>query len=468
MLKAKEIEIPTNMPFQNCALGREKYANILTDVISYYASEGCVLSINAEWGAGKTTFVKMWQKKLKNTAFSTLYFNAWECDYTTDPLIALLSELEDLHGNQETYQNIASNLGRILWAVTVSAGKQFIKNKVGVDSVVVENTINEISELGEEALKEYKEQQGNLKAFRELLTEYIASSSNGKPVVFFIDELDRCNPTFAVRLLERIKHLFNIPNIIFVLSVNNKQLEYAIQGYYGSSAFNAKEYLRRFIDIEYNLPEPDLDSFCRYLYKRYDFDSFFNNKERNEYRQMQREGDAFMDIVRVVVSPEQITLRDIEQMFIFIRLALNGFAPNSMSISNVFFLLVYWKFTDGNLYQAIVNHKLGCKDLLKEIEKRTPRSKMIQGQEIEPRSFIFVIAQLITSYNLSENRDQIDNILKKQDNSKDMVSVFEPQVFSKAILDDALNCYARDFDRAVPLSYLIQRIELMNNLTRYE
>ena len=93
---------------------------------------------------------------------------------------------------------------------------------------------------------------------------------------------------------------------------------------------------------------------------------------------------------------------------------------------------------------------------------------MIQGQEIEPRSFIFVIAQLITSYNLSENRDQIDNILKKQENSKDMVSVFEPQVFSKVILDDALNCYARDFDRTVPLSYLIQRIELMNNLTRYE
>lgn len=468
MLRPIEIEIPENNPFQNCALGREKYADILTNMVSYYANEGCVLALNAKWGAGKTTFIKMWQQKLKNADYCTLYFNAWECDYTTDPLIAMLSKLEELHGDQETYQKIASNLGRILWAVTISAGKQFIKNKVGVDSEVVESAINEISELGEEALKEYREQQGNLKVFRKLLTEYVASSSNKIPIIFFIDELDRCNPTFAVRLLERIKHLFYIPNIVFVLSINNEQLEYAIQGYYGSSAFNAKEYLRRFIDIEYILPEPDLESFCRYLYRRCDFDSFFNNKERHKYGQMQNEGQAFMETVQALVSPEQVSLRDIEQMFIFTRLALNGFAPNFMSVPNVFFLLVYWRFTNNNLYQSIISHKLASSNLLAEIENSIPGNKFKKNQDIESRSIINVIAQLLASYYLDEKDDQIENRIFKQEGTKEPVSIFNPHLFSKNILDNALNYYTIGFNRMVPLSYIKERIELMNNFTIYE
>ena len=431
MLRPVEIEIPENNPFQNCALGREKYADILTNMVIYYANEGCVLSLNAEWGAGKTTFVKMWQQKLKNEGFCTLYFNAWECDYTTDPLIAMLSKLEELHGNQETYQKIASNLGRILWAVTISAGKQFIKNKVGVDSEAVESAINEISEIGEEALKEYREQQGNLKIFRKLLTEYVASSSNKIPIIFFIDELDRCNPTFAVRLLERIKHLFYIPNIVFVLSINSKQLEYAIQGYYGSSTFNAKEYLRRFIDIEYNLPEPDLESFCRYLYRRCDFDSFFNNKERHKYSQLQNEGRAFMETIQAFVSPEQVSLREIEQI-------------------------------------SIINHKLDSDNLLAEIENSIPGNIFKKNQDSESQSIIYVIAQLIASYYLDEKDDQIENRIFKQEGTKELVSIFNPHLFSKNILDNALNQYIIGFNRMVPLSYIKERIELMNNLTIYE
>lgn len=67
--------------------------------------------------------------------------------------------------------------------------------------------------------------------------------------MFFIDELDRCRPTFAIELLERIKHLFDIQNIVFVLSIDKEQLEASTAAAYGS-AINAPEYLRRFIDLE--------------------------------------------------------------------------------------------------------------------------------------------------------------------------------------------------------------------------
>jgi hypothetical protein len=253
-----------------------------------------------------------------------------------------------------------------------------------------------------------------------------------------------------------------------VLSINNKQLEYAIQGYYGSSAFNAKEYLRRFIDIEYNLPEPDLESFCRYLYRRCDFDCFFNNKERHKYGQPQNEGQAFMETVQAFVSPEQVSLRDIEQIFIFTRLALNGFAPNFMSVPNVFFLLVYWRFTNNDLYQSIINHKLDSNNLLDEIESSIPRKQLKNNQDPDFRSIIYVIAQLIASYYLDEKDDQIENRIFKQEGTNRPVSIFNPHLFSKNILDNALNQYLIGFNRMVPLSYIKERIELMNNFTIYE
>ena len=251
--------------------------------------------------------------------------------------------------------------------------------------------------------------------------------------------------------------------------MNSQQLQYAIQGYYGSSAFDAKEYLRRFIDIEYNLPKPDVETFCQYLYHQYDLDSFFSNHKRREHYQLSSEGADFMEIVKTVVSPDQVTLRDLEQMFIYIRLALSGFAPSQMSLPSVFFLLVYWKYTNNDFYQDILNRALNCQELFEKIEQYTPRNRMIEGRTIEPRSYVGVVAQLIISYNCNENGYQIENILKQKENSKDKESVFHPKAFSKELLDEALILYSNDLHRSmIPLSYLIQRIELLNHLTMYE
>ena len=81
---------------------------------------------------------------------------------------------------------------------------------------------------------------------------------------------------------------------------------------------------------------------------------------------------------------------------------------------------------------------------------------------------MIVIAQLIASYYLDEKDDQIENRIFKQEGAKEPVSIFNPHLFSKNILDNALNYYTIGFNRMVPLSYIKERIELMNNLTIYE
>ena len=91
----------------------------------------------------------------------------------------------------------------------------------------------------------------------------------GNRLVIFIDELDRCKPDFAVKLLERIKHYFVNPDITFVFSINSMELQHTIKQYYGSE-FDACKYLDRFFDLRIVLPDISTEKFlsCRVLWQR--------------------------------------------------------------------------------------------------------------------------------------------------------------------------------------------------------
>ena len=92
-IRHKDLDIVKDNPFFNCKLGRENNAFVLTQIVESYA-DGFVLALNNKWGAGKTTFVKMWQQHLINKGFRTMYFNAWENDFEIEPLVAMLGELK--------------------------------------------------------------------------------------------------------------------------------------------------------------------------------------------------------------------------------------------------------------------------------------------------------------------------------------------------------------------------------------
>ena len=115
-----DIEIPKTAPFKNDLLGRKEPVEVLTHLIG--SIEGpCVLAVDAAWGAGKTTFLKMWSQHLRNSGFSVIEFNAWETDFIGDPFITLSGELEDglrqyigqsLAGKIEAMKKVATEVVR--------------------------------------------------------------------------------------------------------------------------------------------------------------------------------------------------------------------------------------------------------------------------------------------------------------------------------------------------------------------
>lgn len=471
--RAIEIEIPESTPFEYDKLDRKKTAAILTDIVSFYGQSGCVLALNGDWGSGKTTFVRMWKQALTNNNYKTLYFNAWNSDYTDDPLLALVSELKELSPNSEKINSIAGKAGRIMGRVLLTISKGLIKKTVGVECDALETALDATEEIGKEYLAKFEEQKETVEEFKNDVKKFVADNAAEKPVVFFVDELDRCNPHYAVAVLERIKHLFDIPNIIFVLAINKKELCNAIQGFYGSTNINSEEYLRRFIDIEYALTKPKMDTYCEHLFKEYGFVDFFENENRKQYFRGDRETDSFMRMAISISEAAQTSLRQLERVFAYARLALMQFASNTYVIPDIYFLLCFWKVMEPEFYRGIRNKEYTNQNLLTKVENVLPDALLVTDKhQIKNRGMYYTIASLIYCYDTTSTEiNGLGNAsleLKKNEKTGMVEIDIETNKLEKDLFQKALKCYynnSSDNQYNYGLNFLFNRIDLLEKFT---
>ena len=461
-----EIEIPEEYPFQNDRLNRQPCANTFYSLVKMYASTGCVIALNGEWGTGKTTFVRMIMQMIKKDGGHPLYFNAWENDYVSDPLVALLAELKELSPNSNIWDNVISSGGKILASVATSVAKNFVKNKIGIDSDAVEAGVDEAERILKDDIEDFVKQKTSFEKFRKNLQNYVAENTTEEvPVVFFIDELDRCNPNFAVLVLERIKHLFDIPNVVFVLSVNKKQLGYTIQGYYGSANIDADNYLRRFIDIEYSLPRPNGEDFCKYLYDAYGFSEVFNHKERMNYSEFRSDEDSFKRIANTLVASSDLDLRTTDKIFAHTRLALMEFRSSNYIVPDVFFLLCYLKVANPELYRSIVEQKYTAQQLLDEIEEYLPNELLVMDDYNSSwRNMTYTIATFVFMYTLDNNGREREIIINPKEENKCLLvtKYIDNTTFGEAIAWHSGRIHRGD----IPLHYLTQKIDLEQEIVQ--
>lgn len=458
--KLEKLEIPAEQPFRNCKLDREKYAKILKTIITTYQN-GFVLAINGKWGTGKTTFVEMWKTYLESDNFKTLYFNAWESDFISDPLVGLLGELKGISSSTQTTTTFTSILDK-LGKITIKAGpsilKAMLKEKVGEEVInVLSDFIEEGSAMLSKEIDNYENQKKGLKFFQDELKKFVDEACNQKPLIFIIDELDRCNPHYAVKTLERIKHFFNIPNIVFVLSIDKKQLSNSIRGYYGSNLIDANEYLKRFIDIEYILPDPDVDRFCKYLLDYHDFKSAFlliNDKSNAT--------DDLLMTATAIFRYKKLTLRQVEKIFTNIRLSLNMFSNRHNIPANLLFLLTYLRICESDCYERISKREYTNQELIKQIEKIFPQQIFDLNLNNRKRYFYITIALLLDCYRTTDlGRKEDERLLVNISGNKKLF--FKVNVINEPLLVQALEQCESKQD-IVSLESITAKINLLENL----
>lgn len=245
-----------------------------------------VLGLDSPWGSGKTTFLQMLVGELGNTngKNSVIYFDAFEVDYMDDPFIALAGELaahiENLTSIDEKikdkFTSRATSVGKALAKGAVKIGvKAATLNIIDIDEVE-EDIANEFAKSAtsildqevESSIKAYKEKKAAVNALKSSLSEIAGDLTEGdKSLIFIIDELDRCRPDFALRILEQIKHLFSTPNVHFILSADLRQLGAMVKKAYGDE-YDSEKYFHKFISYKVSLKHRDpvenyLSFYCR-------------------------------------------------------------------------------------------------------------------------------------------------------------------------------------------------------------
>ena len=238
---------------------------------------GAVLALNAPWGEGKTWFVRHWQKHLENEGHNVIYLDAFANDYLDDPFLVVTSEITNIlskdkktKGKVKKLIDLSASVGSALLPslpkVALTLGLHLIGAGFfnGVLQQGYENAKDEIDKLSDEASDRIKEsiqekiacheaEKKTLSEFKKHLAETVVRLD--KPLVFIIDELDRCRPDFAIRLIERIKHFFDIPKIVFILVMNKPQLIQSVHSLYGYSVETNGDYFEKFIDFTIKFPQ---------------------------------------------------------------------------------------------------------------------------------------------------------------------------------------------------------------------
>lgn len=459
--KIDNIEVVENRPFANCKLGREKYAKILEQIVGQ-GMGGCVMSLVGSWGTGKTTFVKMWKRQMENHGFKTIYFNAWENDYMEDPLPCLVAELKNLDKEEKAkdkLQLVISTAGRLCGSVLPKVAKGFVKEKIGEEAAeVVEAALNGTGEIFNEQIEKYEKGRKSIVVLRKTLTEYAEILDEDRPLVFFIDELDRCNPTYAVKVLERVKHLFSIPHIVFVLSVDKEQLCNSVRGYFGSDRINAEEYLRRFIDVEYTLPLPAYDKFVDYVFEKLDFKPFFENRSYVQNISYGSYVDMFKGIARRLFAGKNIILRQIEKILVWDRLVLQTIPSNSNIDSELMFLLLFIKHFDQQLYENIKKRGLKVQKLIELVEAFLPFGIYEdESYDDSGHGMIYIVAEFIVLYNKIGINKNLQELYHKT--GANTVLNFNTKA-SKVEMEKAIIYYSESH-RIASLDRYFQHIEML-------
>ena len=361
-LKFSELEVDFDNPWTDDLLARQSIATQLTNLVATQEWP-LAISLDGQWGTGKTFLLRRWQKQLEKTRVKAIYFNAWEDDFCDDPLLAIIGQLSDYFklGRLKTIARQAAQIAMPL----------IKENVVGVLKATTGVTIkaDQQKQGNKSFLDAYLEQRATkdkLKGQLAKLSERVVEETS-HPMVFIIDELDRCRPTFAIELLERVKHIFDVPHMVFVFGLNRDELSKSLLSVYGE--INTDVYLRRFFDFEFTLPESDSQRFAEHLIDKFQLGQVFLSLSREAgVPGVWDEYDYYRRVFPKLWSALGLSLRDIDYAVRLLALLARTVPVGALTHPYFLGILISMKFKKAEFYQSLVTGDFRTSEIMDYID----------------------------------------------------------------------------------------------------
>lgn len=406
--------------------GRADIATRMCDVIAN--TEQQVISplvLDGAWGSGKTVHAKRMYDyfcRAYKDQVKCISWNAAAFDFSTDPLpsfaAALYNAVDEQHQGDYVQQAISMCFGAVLGA-SLNVTSQLIKNAVGVElNQVIDsarlgaNVIcgeSNMKQMFGEFLKTSGKEQLRIDAARSLIQMV---KGNAQQLIIIIDELDRCRPDFALKMIESIKHLFDSTECKFVLIMNKFSIICSIQHLYAMGEEDAESYLSKYIKTEFHLPrnviKPPINhsELCSEIY--------FNNLLQKNEVCLSCDNQFWRGFVLYVIENKFLQLRDLEKWVKKIKF-IQASIPKELKLkrSEYFDCLIcflgYLLEFHQRLAIQIYSKEVGTSDIMDAIGCGTDSTKLTMSDELDSVKYI----RFVLDYFFANNQEEKENMKQK-------------------------------------------------------
>ena len=285
-------------------LNRDDFIDNIQKLIDQMSKikRGCCFSIEGNWGIGKTFVIEKLEKRLKikqteetnSDKYFVFHYNCWQYDYYEEPSVAIITailssiEEEEAIAGQEVNTTIKAGM-QIAKEKVKEIAKKYLETKTGIDIVGIIDNLYTTKETIQKSTYEFDELfsfNKTINVMRKSLEE-IASE---RTLVLVVDELDRCIPQYAIKVLERLHHIFSgLDNVVVVLAIDRGQLEYSVEEMFGKrinrESMDVDKYLKKFIDFSLTLDNGIINETFWEKYKFY-FEKFCIDSDSDDLVQL--------------------------------------------------------------------------------------------------------------------------------------------------------------------------------------
>lgn len=273
-------------------LNREDFIENVITIVNQLSEnkKGCCFAIEGGWGIGKTFVIEEVEEKLKliqseetnDDRYFVFHYNCWQYDYYEEPAVAIISAmLASIQKDSILVNDVADDAVSAAWDILKEKLSEiagaFIENKIGVNLISVAEDIEKKRDEKKKSAFKFDE-LFNFSQTIEKVRKKLQEITQERTIVLIVDELDRCIPQYAIKVLERLHHIFyGLENVVIIMAIDRKQLEHSVEEMFGakndSGSMDIEKYLKKFIDFSMVLENGKINDSLREKYAFY-FDRF--------------------------------------------------------------------------------------------------------------------------------------------------------------------------------------------------
>lgn len=380
-------------------LDRNEFVDRVLQVVNQLSDngKGSSFSIEGSWGIGKTFVLnELWRKlEIEDEKYFLFHYNCWKYDYYEEPAVAIMSAMKTSIKKDSTIINTSLE-------DTVKAGYDFVKrkfkeiagiylkNKIGINLFDWIAEIDAIKENSDKADREFDNMFSFNQAIEEV-REKMAEIAEERTIVLIVDELDRCIPQYAIKVLERLHHLFyGLENVVVIMAIDRSQLEHSVEEMFGmrrsedqktqgvqrQDSMDIERYLKKFIDFSIVLDYGNVNDRYQEKYPFY-FDRFLLAEGEKQLL------DQFLSTLF-----KEIDIRRIEKMVEKANVVHSVICEDKVDISVLAFEMLYeiLRFFDAENMECVLfagergySDFDNLKDVRQELFKQMNRQSRVEG-----------------------------------------------------------------------------------------